>query len=117
MKITPPADDFGTETLRRNNLKKVIEESDHVEPYPSIEPSKQESPRGRPQVDRRRAGDRRKGKGERRQRKGRALHSTRSSRERRTLLRRKGDNRIDSSGEQSDNRRNDINRSGIDEFT
>lgn len=36
MKIEPPADDFGTEQLRRENRVKTIKETEHVEPYPAI---------------------------------------------------------------------------------
>ena len=89
MKITPPADDYGTETLRRDNEEKSVRESNHVEPYPPITPQQRTSP-VKPSIDRRRrGGDRRKG--ERRQRKGHTLHSTRVHQERRTQLRRRTD--------------------------
>jgi hypothetical protein len=113
MKITPPADDYGTETLRRNNQEKSVQESDHVEPYPPITPQQRRSPL-RPLVERRRHGERRQQ--ERRKRKGRTLHSTRLQQERRTHLRRKSDLRTATPAKESEGSDVTVSKRGIDEF-
>jgi hypothetical protein len=113
MKITPPADDYGTETLRRNNQEKSVQESDHVEPYPPITPQQRHSPH-RPPVERRRQGERRKQ--ERRKRKGHTLHSTRLHQERRTNLRRRSDLRTAIPAKETERPDVTVSKRGIDEF-
>ncbi len=89
MKITPPADDVGTESLKRTNVKKEVQETDHVEPYPPIAPTGRRGTKRRP-VEYEQRREERRGK-QRRQHKSDTLLDTRVPHERRTELRRKAD--------------------------
>ena len=95
MKIEPPADDFGTEQLRRENLTKRVQESDHVEPYPAIARSDRRihTRLTHKRIDRK--GERRKHERRRLQRSG--PFDTRSRQEQRAASRRGDDSRAPSS--------------------
>lgn len=92
MKIEPPVDDLGTQSLRNSNQQRQVKEADQLSPYPSIQRSDRRTYRRLKRKPVERQGDRRQA--ERRLRKGRKLFDTRDNRDRRLGPRRQGERKL-----------------------
>ena len=86
MHITPPADDYGLQKLKKNDASSEVKETGKLEPYPRVESDEEHHEPKDPLVRERRKGDRRRR--ERRLLKTKSTIDTRTPHERRLQERR-----------------------------
>ena len=98
MHITPPADDYGLQKLKKSDAKREVKETGAVDAYPRIESTEERhEPKESLTSDRRKQ---RRRKEQRRQHDSRTLYDTRSQQERRKGSRRKSEQQPEQEQEQ-----------------
>ena len=107
MHITPPADDYGLQKLRKADSNAEVKETPKLEPYPRVEALTERHERKEPMIAERRARERRQRK--RRQIEEKTILNTRGEHERRTRDRREDDQTAAAEG-------NPSAADGIDDF-